>query len=179
MTAKRIARLIALAAAAMVSVSSMAQDAKHAPQAEVNYQAGGSPLANEAMFQSNNPKAPAMTQAEFDLGRKIYFERCAGCHGVLRKGATGKPLTPDLTVGTHTRTATADKGAKFPDGADKKTVDYTISDKLPTQSADSSAPCYVPPVVIPKDASASFAVDTVATCTAASSVTSTTLPRGL
>jgi nitrite reductase (NO-forming)/hydroxylamine reductase len=29
--------------------------------------------------------------------RKIYFERCAGCHGVLRKGATGKPLTPDIT----------------------------------------------------------------------------------
>lgn len=22
---------------------------------------------------------------------------CAGCHGVLRKGATGKPLTPDIT----------------------------------------------------------------------------------
>jgi nitrite reductase (NO-forming)/hydroxylamine reductase len=28
---------------------------------------------------------------------KFYFERCAGCHGVLRKGATGKPLTPDIT----------------------------------------------------------------------------------
>ncbi|HNB90308.1 MAG TPA: cytochrome D1 domain-containing protein, partial [Plasticicumulans sp.] len=28
---------------------------------------------------------------------KIFFERCAGCHGVLRKGATGKPLTPDVT----------------------------------------------------------------------------------
>jgi mono/diheme cytochrome c family protein len=28
---------------------------------------------------------------------QIYFERCAGCHGVLRKGATGKALTPDLT----------------------------------------------------------------------------------
>jgi nitrite reductase (NO-forming)/hydroxylamine reductase len=27
----------------------------------------------------------------------LYFERCAGCHGVLRKGATGKPLTPDIT----------------------------------------------------------------------------------
>ncbi|MCL4740357.1 MAG: nitrite reductase, partial [Burkholderiaceae bacterium] len=24
--------------------------------------------------------------------------RCAGCHGVLRKGATGKPLTPDITL---------------------------------------------------------------------------------
>jgi mono/diheme cytochrome c family protein len=27
-------------------------------------------------------------------GKKIYFERCAGCHGVLRKGATGKNLEP-------------------------------------------------------------------------------------
>ncbi|MBF0372390.1 MAG: c-type cytochrome [Alphaproteobacteria bacterium] len=28
---------------------------------------------------------------------KIYFERCAGCHGVLRKGATGKSLEPEAT----------------------------------------------------------------------------------
>jgi nitrite reductase (NO-forming) / hydroxylamine reductase len=40
---------------------------------------------------------PVMTQEEFQRGTKIYFERCAGCHGVLRKGATGKPLTPDIT----------------------------------------------------------------------------------
>ncbi|MCK6434459.1 MAG: nitrite reductase [Aquabacterium sp.] len=54
------------------------------------------------MYQSSNPKAPPMTQAEFDLARKTYFERCAGCHGVLRKGATGKPLTPDITIGKGT-----------------------------------------------------------------------------
>lgn len=29
--------------------------------------------------------------------KKIYFERCAGCHGVLRKGATGKNLEPAAT----------------------------------------------------------------------------------
>ena len=40
---------------------------------------------------------PVMTQEEFQTGTKIYFERCAGCHGVLRKGATGKPLTTDIT----------------------------------------------------------------------------------
>jgi nitrite reductase (NO-forming)/hydroxylamine reductase len=28
---------------------------------------------------------------------KIYFERCAGCHGVLRKGATGKNLEPEAS----------------------------------------------------------------------------------
>ena len=37
---------------------------------------------------------PVMTQEEFQKATTIYFERCAGCHGVLRKGATGKPLTP-------------------------------------------------------------------------------------
>ena len=72
------------------------------PQSEANYQAGTSPIGDVPMHQSVNPKAPPMTQAEFDIGRKIYFERCAGCHGVLRKGATGKPLTPDLTVGKGT-----------------------------------------------------------------------------
>jgi nitrite reductase (NO-forming)/hydroxylamine reductase len=40
---------------------------------------------------------PVMTQEEFQKGTTIYFERCAGCHGVLRKGATGKALTTDLT----------------------------------------------------------------------------------
>src|SRR5262245_35975055 len=43
------------------------------------------------------PGDPQLTKAEFDKANRIYFERCAGCHGVLRKGATGKPLTPDLT----------------------------------------------------------------------------------
>ena len=38
--------------------------------------------------------APAMTPEEKAIGKKIYFERCAGCHGVLRKGATGKNLEP-------------------------------------------------------------------------------------
>jgi len=48
------------------------------------------------------PGAPSLTEAEFAKAKKIYFERCAGCHGVLRKGATGKPLTPDITLGKGT-----------------------------------------------------------------------------
>ncbi len=51
----------------------------------------------EAGEMMTSPGAPAMTTAEFDHAKQIYFERCAGCHGVLRKGATGKPLTPDIT----------------------------------------------------------------------------------
>ncbi|MFZ2334779.1 MAG: nitrite reductase [Sideroxyarcus sp.] len=50
------------------------------------------------MHQNINPKAPPMTEAEFTRGKEIYFQRCAGCHGVLRKGATGKPLTTDITL---------------------------------------------------------------------------------
>jgi nitrite reductase (NO-forming) / hydroxylamine reductase len=37
-----------------------------------------------------------LTTDEFQTAQTIYFQRCAGCHGVLRKGATGKALTPDL-----------------------------------------------------------------------------------
>ena len=69
---------------------------------EAKYQSAASPLANVEMYQDINPKAPAMSKAEFDKARQIYFERCAGCHGVLRKGATGKPLTTDKTLAAGT-----------------------------------------------------------------------------
>ncbi|WP_247893782.1 cytochrome D1 domain-containing protein [Azospirillum endophyticum] len=51
---------------------------------------GGRPAAAEEA-------APPMTKEEFEQAKEIYFQRCAGCHGVLRKGATGKPLTTDIT----------------------------------------------------------------------------------
>ena len=66
---------------------------------ELRYQAGGyDQMGKIEMHQDVNPKAPQMTKEEFDKARGIYFQRCAGCHGVLRKGATGKPLTPDITL---------------------------------------------------------------------------------
>ncbi len=43
------------------------------------------------------PGDPVITPSEFSKANQIYFERCAGCHGVLRKGATGKALTTDIT----------------------------------------------------------------------------------
>jgi nitrite reductase (NO-forming)/hydroxylamine reductase len=43
------------------------------------------------------PGSPVLSEAEFERAKQIYFNRCAGCHGVLRKGATGKALTTDLT----------------------------------------------------------------------------------
>lgn len=87
-----------------ISQAFAADDPENLPQhkelspSEVDYQAGGSPLGKVEMHQDVNPKAPAMTNDEFDQAREIYFQRCAGCHGVLRKGATGKPLTPDVTL---------------------------------------------------------------------------------
>nr|WP_321353400.1 cytochrome D1 domain-containing protein [uncultured Methanoregula sp.] len=101
MTTRKLARLAALALSTL-ALAAMAQHKEGATAPEVNYQAGSSPLTDTPMYQSTNPKAPKMTQAEFDRARQTYFERCAGCHGVLRKGATGKPLTPDITLAKGT-----------------------------------------------------------------------------
>jgi nitrite reductase (NO-forming)/hydroxylamine reductase len=65
------------------------------PEAEVVYQS--QPMVMGGADQIITPGAPVVSRAEFETAQQLYFERCAGCHGVLRKGATGKPLTPDLT----------------------------------------------------------------------------------
>jgi nitrite reductase (NO-forming)/hydroxylamine reductase len=57
----------------------------------------GAPSAIEGAKGIIDSEGPGMTHPEFDMATQVYFERCAGCHGVLRKGATGKPLTPDIT----------------------------------------------------------------------------------
>ena len=97
---KLSAGAIVAAALSLAMANVIAQEkGKHpASGAEIQYQAGSSPLAGIDMYQDINPKAPPMNKAEFDKARQIYFERCAGCHGVLRKGATGKALTPDKTI---------------------------------------------------------------------------------
>jgi len=97
MTTLRLASVATL----LLSMLALCAQAQEKPLAstEKAYQAGDvSPVGKEPMVVSMNPKAPAMTVVEFDAARKIYFERCAGCHGVLRKGATGKPLTTDKTI---------------------------------------------------------------------------------
>lgn len=42
--------------------------------------------------------APEMSAEELDRAGDIYFQRCAGCHGTLRKGATGPGLLPESTI---------------------------------------------------------------------------------
>ena len=64
-------------------------------EAELTYKSAPRDVISDEMIIS--PEAPALTRSEYEHSRQLYFQRCAGCHGVLRKGATGKPLTPDIT----------------------------------------------------------------------------------
>lgn len=66
-------------------------------ETETAYEGAPSGIDPDAAKDMITDEGPAMTKVEFDAGKKIFFERCAGCHGVLRKGATGKPLTTDIT----------------------------------------------------------------------------------
>ena len=49
-----------------------------------------------AFAKKNEPLVP-LNEADFETAKSMYFQRCAGCHGVLRKGATGKSLEPVKT----------------------------------------------------------------------------------
>jgi len=40
----------------------------------------------------------ALSDEDFAWAKQTFFQRCAGCHGTLRKGATGPALTPDVTL---------------------------------------------------------------------------------
>ena len=72
------------------------------PETEMRYKGASVPIKPEEAKETVGPKAPPLTSAEFTRAKQIFFERCAGCHGVLRKGATGKPLTPDITLAKGT-----------------------------------------------------------------------------
>ncbi len=71
---------------------------KHKTSPGGQYQPSLDVLGDKPVEQpGTRPGDPQLSKEEFAKASQIYFERCAGCHGVLRKGATGKPLTPDLT----------------------------------------------------------------------------------
>ena len=92
-------RLAAIPVLAVAMQAAFAEAPKgHGDEAMKEYQAGGSPMADVPMHHDINPAAPRMSEPEFEKAKRIFFERCAGCHGVLRKGATGKALTPDITL---------------------------------------------------------------------------------
>ncbi len=76
-----------------------AQGERHpeTPEAEMKYKGSPSAIKADEVKKFIDSVGPKMTQTEFTTASQLYFERCAGCHGVLRKGATGKPLTTDIT----------------------------------------------------------------------------------
>jgi len=108
--ASRLVSLSGIAAAALLGCGStiaLAQQAAPPKPADIQqhkstpggqYQPSLDVLGEKPVEQPRTkPGDPQLSKAEFDKANRIYFERCAGCHGVLRKGATGKALTPDLT----------------------------------------------------------------------------------
>ncbi len=125
MNKNRYARLAGVAAVVAMSVSfSTAVFAKaektgehpDTPETEMRYKGAPVPIDPGAAKQQVTPGAPPITAAESTRANKIFFERCAGCHGVLRKGATGKPLTPDLTLAKGTEYLKAFIGYGSPGG---------------------------------------------------------------
>ena len=66
----------------------------------VAFMAGGMAGGTQAIAKEHPDGASdlkseyVLTPEQFEETRQVYFDRCAGCHGVLRKGATGPNLTP-------------------------------------------------------------------------------------
>ncbi|PCI30783.1 MAG: nitrite reductase [SAR324 cluster bacterium] len=48
--------------------------------------AGGTAFAAKA-------QVPELTEKEFKEAKNLYYDRCAGCHGAMRKGATGPKIS--------------------------------------------------------------------------------------
>ena len=105
MTPTRKLRMAALLASvalpfAMAGPGAAAQDKPegHGDSPAAQYIYSGTTLGDiDVDLPGRKEGDPVMTQDEFQRAATIYFERCAGCHGALRKGATGKALTADLT----------------------------------------------------------------------------------
>ena len=49
------------------------------------------------LSMTSSAAEPSLSEADFEAAKTTYFQRCAGCHGTLRKGATGKNLEPKNT----------------------------------------------------------------------------------
>ncbi|MBI1949449.1 MAG: c-type cytochrome [Deltaproteobacteria bacterium] len=82
--------------AAQRPVKAVTPKEKTVTETEKRYE--GAPSGIDPAFKGPAGSGVTLSAKEMDEGKKIFFERCAGCHGVLRKGATGKPLTTDITT---------------------------------------------------------------------------------
>ena len=95
-TLKTYKQLVVVFLLSLFGLSVSAQG-KHTEDTSTELAYEGAPISIEDAKHVVTPGAPSLTNDEFEHAKKIFFERCAGCHGVLRKGATGKALTPDVT----------------------------------------------------------------------------------
>ena len=87
-------------AAALLALPVLAEDkpASHGDTPDASYQASMTTMGQLNLeIPGLQAGDPVLTPEQWNEAKTIYFERCAGCHGVLRKGATGKPLTTDIT----------------------------------------------------------------------------------
>jgi nitrite reductase (NO-forming)/hydroxylamine reductase len=108
---KSACQLLALSSLALAVGVAIAETApgEHAGMKKEDMAYEGAPSAVDPASTKDlgTGEAPPMTTEEFATAKEIFFQRCAGCHGVLRKGATGKPLTTDLTTKLGTPYLTA------------------------------------------------------------------------
>lgn len=64
---------------------------------------GGESIMTDANVAVDTSNADvSLSEEDFVWAKQTFFDRCAGCHGTLRKGATGPALTPDLTLAKGT-----------------------------------------------------------------------------
>ncbi|CAM4180888.1 cytochrome D1 domain-containing protein [Vreelandella rituensis] len=94
---KPLAVAVTAASLGLGLVHAFEDDPDEEQEAARVYRGTDSPVDAASAKSVRTPGAPDLTEAEFERAKEIYFQRCAGCHGVLRKGATGKPLTPEVT----------------------------------------------------------------------------------
>lgn len=59
---------------------------------------GESIMADADVTVNTSTVDVSLSDEDFAWAKQTFFERCAGCHGTLRKGATGPALTPDVTL---------------------------------------------------------------------------------
>ena len=75
-----------------------ADQKKHGTTPGDRYEPSLDVLRDQPMEQPGaKPGEVPLSGAQFQKAKQIYFERCAGCHGVLRNGATGPNLTTKVT----------------------------------------------------------------------------------
>lgn len=55
-------------------------------------------MAATGLSMTVSAAEPTLAEADYEKAKLQYFQRCAGCHGTLRKGATGKNLEPKSTM---------------------------------------------------------------------------------